>query len=192
MDALDLITNRASVPPRLHEETPLDDAVLEQIFATTVTAPDHGLLRPYRFVTIQGAAREALGEVFAEAVKQRMPDAEPGVVEKDRQKPLRSQTLVAVIACITPDHPKAPEMEQILTAGMAGYNMILAAQAMGFGGIWLTGAPTYDAHVQAALQIGAQEKLLGFVYLGQPKRDFKAPRRPDWRDFFSAWGEAEG
>ena len=191
MDALDLIVNRASVPPRLFEETPLGEAVLEQIFATIVTAPDHGLVRPYRFLTIQGDAREALGDVFAEAVSRRMPDAEPGMIEKDRQKPLRSQTLVAVIACITPDHPKAPEMEQILTAGMAGYNMILAAQAMGYGGIWLTGAPTYDAHVQAALKIGKNETLLGFIYLGQPKRDFKAPRRPDWRDYFSAWGQAE-
>ncbi|MDF1722762.1 MAG: nitroreductase [Minwuia sp.] len=189
MDALDLIVKRASVPPRLHEDSDLDDAALDQIFAATVTAPDHGLVRPYRFITIRGAARNRLGDVFAEAALMRNPDAEPGVIEKDRLKPLRSPVVVAVIACITPDHPKAPPVEQMLTAGMAGYNMVLAAQAIGLGGIWLTGAPTYDAHVQAALGVQASEELLGFVYLGQPKRDFKAPRRPDWRDFVTSWDE---
>lgn len=191
MDALDLIVNRASVPPRLHEATDLDDAALAQILATAVTAPDHGLLRPYRFITIRGEARNRLGDVFAEAARIRNPDAEPGIIEKDRLKPLRSPVVVAVIACITPDHPKAPEVEQVLTAGMAGYNMVLAAQAMGLGGIWLTGAPTYDAHVQSALGVTASEELLGFIYLGQPKRDFKAPRRPDWREFVSTWGDAD-
>lgn len=187
MNALDLMLGRASVPALLHEATEISDAELAQLYQAAMTAPDHGQLRPWRFLTIRGDARARLGDVFAEALLRRTPDAEPGMVEKDRQKPLRSPLLIAVIARLTPDHPKAPEIEQLLAAGMAGYNLILAAQAAGLGAVWLTGAPAYDSHVQAALGLSTGETLLGFVYVGRPKREFRAPRRPDWQHYVSEW-----
>ncbi|MEC9344780.1 MAG: nitroreductase [Pseudomonadota bacterium] len=187
MDALDLMLDRASVPALLHEDTEITDAELAQLFQAAMTAPDHGQLRPWRFIVIRGAARAKLGDVFAEALLRRTPGAEAGLVEKDRQKPQRSPLLIGIVARITPDHPKAPDIEQVLAAGMAGYNIILAAQAAGLGAVWLTGAPAYDSHVQQALGIGRDEKLLGFVYVGRPKRDFRPPRRADWQPFVSEW-----
>ena len=64
MDALDALLNRVSAP-RLCEPAP-DAAQRELLFRAALRAPDHGQLRPWRFLTIEGAAREKLGELFAE------------------------------------------------------------------------------------------------------------------------------
>ena len=65
MDALDALLNRVSVP-RLVEPAP-DAAQRELLFRAAMRAPDHALLRPWRFLTVEGAAREQLGELFAQA-----------------------------------------------------------------------------------------------------------------------------
>lgn len=185
MKPIELVTNRASVGPKLQTDEPVTDDELAELFRAAMTAPDHGKLMPWRFLTIRGEAREKLGDVFAEAALKRGEDQ--AAADIARTKPLRSPVLIAVIAKITPDHPKAPPVEQVLSAGMAGYNMILAAQASGLGAIWLSGPPAYDAHVLGALGVGENEQLLGFVYVGRPKREFAGPRRPDWRQFVSEW-----
>ena len=59
--------------------------------------------------------------------------------------------IVAVIARIEPDHPKIPAQEQLLSAGCVAYNLLLGAQALGFGAQWLTGWAAYDREVAALL-----------------------------------------
>jgi nitroreductase len=188
MTAYDLIASRNSIGPKLQTDDDVTDAELERLYAAAMTAPDHGNLNPFRFLTIRGEARERLGDIFAEAALKRGEDE--AAADNARTKPLRSPVLVAVIATVTPDHPKAPDIEQVLTAGMAGYNIVLAAQAEGLAAIWLSGAPTYDDHVIGSLGVGENEQLLGFVYLGRPKRDVAPKRRADWRDHVSEWAGA--
>ena len=65
MQALDLLLNRVSVG-RLLEPAP-DAAQRELMFRAALRAPDHGQLRPWRFITVDGEARARLGELFAEA-----------------------------------------------------------------------------------------------------------------------------
>ena len=67
MEALDALLNRVSVP-RLVEPAP-SAAQREALFAAALRAPDHGQLRPWRFLTVEGAAREQLGELLVEAVQ---------------------------------------------------------------------------------------------------------------------------
>ncbi|WP_416899580.1 MAG: nitroreductase [Minwuia sp.] len=185
MSAYDLVAKRASIGPKLQTGDDVSDAELEKLYEAAMTAPDHGNLNPFRFTVIRGAAREKLGDVFAEAALKRGEDQ--AAADIARTKPMRSPVLIAVIATVTPDHPKAPPIEQVLTAGMAGYNMVLAAQATGLAAIWLSGPPAYDAHVLASLGVGENEQLLGFVYVGRPKRDVSGPRRADWRKHVSEW-----
>ena len=187
MQALELITGRMSVGPKLQSGEDVTDAELEVLYQAAMTAPDHGNLNPFRFLTIRGEARAKLGDVFAESALLRNPELEEALVEKDRAKPQRSPVLIAVIAKIVPDHPKAPRIEQVLTAGMAGYNMMLAARAGGLAAIWLTGAPSYDAHVLDALGVQSDEEMLGFIYVGRPRREMTSPRRADWRNHVSEW-----
>jgi nitroreductase len=54
--------------------------------------------------------------------------------------------------------------------------VLLAANALGFGSIWLTGANAYDEHVKSELGIDDSEHIVGFIYIGTPTLDF--PPRP--------------
>ena len=137
--------------------------------------PDHGKLTPWRFIRIAGDARHALGERLAALTLARDAGAEPAAVEKDRRRFSHAPLVIALVARVTPNH-KIPEQEQLLSAGCAGMNLLLGAQALGFGAQWLTGWPAYDPEVGAMLGLGEHERTIGFFHIGTPKDG--APERP--------------
>lgn len=184
MDTLDLLLNRVSVT-RLFEPAP-DEAQLDLLFRAALRAPDHGQLRPWRFLVIQGAAREQLGELFVEALRLSEPDCSGEAVQKARKMPLRAPMLVVVIARLQP-HPKVPESEQVLAAACAAHGLLLAAHAQGLGAVWRTGAFAYDEHVAQGLELATDERLLGFIYLGTPEGRLRTPPALEPADFVSRW-----
>ena len=68
MEALETIITRQSVAPAFLAEPAPEGERLERILAAGASAPDHGRLRPWRFLVIRGEARHRLGEVFANAL----------------------------------------------------------------------------------------------------------------------------
>jgi len=187
MDALAALSTRHSIAPPFLTGPGPDAAMLAEILAAGASAPDHGRLRPWRFIVIRGDARERLGEVFAGALMKRQPDAPAEALEQERNRPLRAPVVIAVVARVDPQHPKIPEFEQILSTGAAVENILLAAHAQGFGAKWLTGANAYDDHVKAALGLAGNDRLAGFVHLGTV--DGKPPQVPhaDARDLTVEW-----
>jgi nitroreductase len=187
MDALAALSTRHSIAPPFLTAPGPDEPMLAQILAAGASAPDHGRLRPWRFIVVRGDARERLGEVFAEALVKRQPDASAEALEQERGRPLRAPVVIAVVARVDPQHPKIPEFEQVLSTGAAVENILLAAHAQGFGAKWLTGANAYDDHVKAALGLTGNDRLAGFVHLGTV--DGKPPQVPhaDARELTVEW-----
>ncbi|HSC85466.1 MAG TPA: nitroreductase [Pseudomonas sp.] len=184
MQALDLLLNRVSVG-RLLEPAP-DAAQRELLFRAALRAPDHGQLRPWRFLTVEGAARARLGELFATALAAGNPEVKPEALDKARAMPLRAPLLVVVIARISA-HPKVPEQEQLLAVGCAAQGILLAAHAQGFGAMWRTGELCYDARVRDGLGLEANERIVGFVYLGSVEGERRVPPALEPADFVGAW-----
>jgi len=173
MDAFDALTSRLSAPALQPPEP--DAATLERILSAAANAPDHGKLKPFRFILIRGRARLAFGEVCAAALKRRQPEVDPAELDRERQKALRAPLIVVVAAKVATGH-KIPEIEQILAAGAAAQNLFLATHAAGFGAMWKTGAAAYDADVKQALGLAPEDAIVGFMYLGRPDRAL--PPRP--------------
>ena len=82
------------------------------------------------------------------------------------------------MARLTPGH-KVPEQEQLLSGGALCFQLLLAADAMGFGAQWLTGWPAYDPAVRARLGLGENETLLGFLHLGTAAEAAPERERPE-------------
>lgn len=179
MDALEAIFTRHSIPKMLPD--PVPDELVRQILSAAVQAPNHYHVRPWRFVVISGAARERLGDVFAQALHNRQPDMPPAGLEKERQKPLRAPVLIAVGADL-PDDPRVLQIENICAAAAAVENMLLAARALGLGGMWRTGPAAYDPDVKAFLGLSPEQPLIGFVYIGYPAVEGPFPPRPSYED----------
>ena len=187
MDAIDALTTRSS-PLSLREPAP-DRAALDTMLAAAVRAPDHGRLRPWRFIVIAGDARHKLGDVLAEALRRREPNAAEAVLAKERGKPLRAPLIVVVVACIR-DHPGVPEVEQVVSAGAAAQNILVAAYALGYGAFWRTGKPAYDAHVKSALGLSPTDAIVGFLYLGTPAAPSTPVERGKHGDVTREWNGA--
>ena len=172
MDALEALTTRTS-PLGLTEPAP-DEAALASILRAAARAPDHGKMRPWYFIIVAGPARTAFGKVLAAALHQREPDALEATLDKERNKPLRAP-LIIVVAARLREHRNVPAIEQIIAAGAAAQNILVAAHALGYGGFWRTGAAAYDDTVKTALGLGAQDAIVGFLYLGTPSAAAAAP-----------------
>jgi len=175
MSELDFLLQRRSVPSRLLTAPGPSEGQLRDLLSAALRVPDHGKLEPFRVLRIEGEARHRLGALLAELTIARQPLADAGVIDKERQRFSHAPLVLAVIACITPGH-KVPEQEQLLSAGAVCYNLLLGAQALGFGAQWLTGWAAYDPQVAARLGLLAQERVVGFIHIGSASG--AAPERP--------------
>lgn len=187
MDALELLQNRRSVAADELDEPAPTAADLDAILRAGVAAADHDALRPWRFLIIRGAARASLGGLFARALLARAPDSDEAALAKQRAKPSRAPLVLAVAARIDPDNARVPAIEQILSAGAALNQMQLAANALGYGAIWLTGPNAHDGLVTEALGLDFDDRLVGFLYLGTPRAEPPPKERPDPGRFVTEW-----
>lgn len=184
MEALDALLNRVSVP-RLLEPAPTAEQ-REVLFAAALRAPDHGQLRPYRFLTVEGEARHQLGEVLAQAVQAQGAEVAQAALDKARAMPLRAPLIVVVVARLQ-DHFKVPKSEQLITAGCAAHAIELAAFAQGIGAVWRTGELSYNAHVAKGLGLGEGEEVVAFLYLGTPQNELRTAPAVDSAEFVQVW-----
>jgi len=171
--ALDLLLHRASAL-QFAEPGPTD-AQLQQILAAAVTAADHGRLRPWRFIVFEGSGRERLGDLMAEQVRADKPEAEARDLDKARAKALRAPTVIALICKPTVGH-KVPVAEQQAAVAAAGAHLMLAANALGFGAAWKTGAAARHNAVRTGLGLSEDDTIVGLFYIGSEPHPSPLPR----------------
>lgn len=181
------LDQRLSVPARQLGEPGPDAAQLEQLLRSAVRVPDHGKLVPWRLLLVRDAARARLGEQLAAIHQRRDPDVAPAVIEKNRERFRNAPLVVIVVARIEEDHPKIPPQEQLLSAGCVAFNLLIAAQALGFGAQWLTGWAAYDRDVARLLGLSAGERVIGFVHVGSVREAVPERVRPELADVVSEW-----
>ena len=145
-----------------------------------VTAPDHKKLRPWRFIVTQGNARHDLGRAFLAAAEAQALQEGEALSEKSRQKtynmPLRAPVIITVVTQMQV-HKKVPPFEQMLSAGAAVQNLILALQAQGFSTVWRTGLLCNEPAVKAYFGVGPDDYVTAFVYTGSSPCDMPT-RKP--------------
>ena len=145
-----------------------------------VTAPDHKKLQPWRFIVTQGNARHELGRAFLVAAEAKAAQEGDTLSEKDRQKtynmPLRAPVIITVVTQMQV-HKKVPSFEQMLSAGAAVQNLILALKAQGFSTVWRTGLLCNEPAVKAYFDISADDYVTAFVYTGTSTCDMPT-RKP--------------
>ena len=145
-----------------------------------VTAPDHKKLQPWRFIVTQGNARHELGRAFLAAAEAQAAQEGETLSEKARQKtynmPLRAPVIITVVTQMQ-EHKKVPPFEQMLSAGAAVQNLILALKAQGFSTVWRTGLLCNEPAVKAYFGISADDYVTAFVYTGSSPCDMPT-RKP--------------
>ena len=150
-------------------------AQIETAIECAATAPDHKKLRPWRFIVTQGDARHELGNALVAAAKAKAVQEGETLSEKDIAKtqamPLRAPVIITVVTKIQA-HKKVPPFEQMLSAGAAVQNLILALKAQGFSTVWRTGLLCNEPAVKSYFNVGPDDYVTAFVYTGtSPKNE---------------------
>lgn len=163
-----------------------DAATLALIVEAAAHAPDHGLLRPWRFVLIPPERRADLGDVFAEALRQRDPGCDEEALGTARDKAQRAPCLLVAVLRDEPAAPGIPRHEKLVSLGCAIQNMLVAAQSLGFDSGLASGAAMDVAGMRSLLRLAPHEQAICFVGFGTSAKP-KPPRpRPNAADFLSS------
>ena len=182
--ALEALLSRQSQWP-LADPAP-NDTELNLMFDAALRAPDHGRLRPWRFVVVRDEARDDLGQALVEASLRRQPDAPAEAHEQRRRKAFAAPMIIVVAASISRE-TKVPEVEQLLSVGAASMNLLNAIHILGYGAFWATGADAYDPDIHALFDFEPNERVLGFIFVGTPPESTEITPRPDRGDYVRDW-----
>ncbi len=179
-----LLSRRSVLANNMIEPGPSAEEV-STILRAAHRVPDHGKIGPWRFIIFKGDARAA----FSNVLKARTQEIDPGASEKllkfEAERFLRAPLVIAVIS--SPIEHKVPAWEQVLSAGAACQNMLLASQALGYSAQWLTEWYAYDEKIRSHLKLNDSEKVAGFIYIGTAAEKPKERARPDLSERVSYW-----
>jgi nitroreductase len=177
--ALALLLSRRSASAKRMTGPGPTVAELDTIFEAATRVPDHGKLKPWRFILFEGEARERFGEVLVQCFRNANPDSDDERLRDERERFVRAPIVVAVISRLREGIP-IPVWEQTLSAGACGMTLVLAAHALGYVANWITEWCAYDSCVREKLELAGDERIAGFVYIGKSAVPLEDRPRPDF------------
>ena len=161
-------------------------AEIEEIIRIGTRVPDHGKLAPWRLVLIEGEARAQAGEKLAAIAKANNPALDEASLDVERRQFLPAPLTIGVIFSHRP-LAKAPEIEQLLSAGAVCFNLMHAAFALGYAASWVTRWYAFDTAAQQMLGAKGGERFVGFVHIGTPTTVIEDRDRPDIARLVTRW-----
>lgn len=172
------LLNRASAPIQdLRGPGPGEEDIATML-KVAARVPDHGRLAPWRFILYRGEARHRVGEQLAALAEMR----EGALTEGRRQQELtrfsRAPLVVGVVSS-PKENPKIPQWEMFLSGGAAAMNLLIAANALGYGANWITNWYSETEEGRAILGLAPHERVVGFVHIGNYEGTPPERPRPD-------------
>lgn len=175
-----LKTRRSPNIPDLGGPAP-SEADIDSMLTAAARVPDHGKLVPWRFIVLSREKRAAMDETMTACFRKDHPQATPDQIEKERSRFLNSPLIVMVVSRAAP-HAKIPEWEQVLSAGAACMNLVVAAHSLGYAANWVTGWVAFDNGPRELLGVAANEKVAGVIHIGTPPGPREDRERPNLVD----------
>jgi nitroreductase len=162
--------------PRVEERPPSREEI-EELLELAVRAPNHFATEPWRFYVLAGDERERLARAIAdEAIESGTDETR---ARGDASKKVARAPVIVVFTSAVSDDPKVIEQEEIVAVAMAMQNFLLGAYATGLGAMLRTGTTAYHPAIAKHLELAANERVVGMVYLGYPAGEREpTPRAP--------------
>ncbi len=139
---------------------------ISEILDAAGAAPDHGLTTPWHFYLLSDQKRAELGEVFANNLISRDPNASHEEVNEARGKAFRAPLLILATARLFNDENRIPTQEKMISAGCAIQNILLTAQSLGFGAGLSSGKALYSKELKNLFNLKDKEEPLCFITIG--------------------------
>ena len=187
---IDFLLTRNSAPIHELKEPAPSDAQIATLIRIASRVPDHGRMEPWRFILYRGEAREKVGRMLAELAEKREGPLSDVRREKELTRFSRAPLVVGVVSAPR-QNPKIPDWEMQLSGGASAMNLVIAANAVGYGANWITNWYAYDEEGRRLLGLAPHERVIGFVHIGTFDGMVSERRRPDtsklYADYSGPW-----
>ncbi len=178
---IEAIASRRTVK-RMDADRAPSRADVEAVIEAATWAPNHHMTEPWRFVVLEDGARMRLGQALAAALA--ASSAEPILEErlrKEREKPLSSPVIIALIG-VPGRGENIVAQEEVVAAGAALQNMLLAAHSLGLATSVRTGAHSYSEGIRTFFEMSEGESLIAMVHVGYGYGAVPPGRRTPFRE----------
>jgi len=183
MNTLDAIAARRSI--RRFKDTPLSDGALQTILNAAVQAPSGNNRQPWRFVVVREDKRADMVRVMRDGMAARIARGDD-IGSSERTATAMEQASVTIFVFnpegTHPDSARSPQQTRrdvfdIQSIGAAIQNMLLAAQDIGIGSLWI--GHVYNAYEELCDWLGEDGQMMAAVSFGHPDESPDArPRKP--------------
>lgn len=182
MNTLEAIGTRRSI--RKFTDEPLPDEIVRQILTAGTLAPSGKNRQPWRFHVVTGEKREEMIRVMREGIEN-MKASGQDIGSAEGSARVMAQAPVTVFV-FNPQglHPwlarsidqMFEDLVNIQSIGAAIQNMLLAAQDLGVGSLWI--CDVFYAYDELRRWLGEEGEMIAAVSLGYPDESPQArPRR---------------
>jgi len=183
VNTLDAIAARRSI--RKFKDAALPDEMIEAVLAAAVQAPSGKNRQPWRFVIVKGEKRREMARLMREGIaKAKGRGEDPGSSEGSAA--IMEEAPVTVFVFNTDGtHPWLAhsigqmfvDAVNVQSVGAAIQNMLLAAQEMSIGSLWI--CDIFYAYEELRNWLGEECQMVAAVSLGYPDENPEArPRKP--------------
>tara|TARA_X000001036_G_C20672180_1_gene802879 strand:- start:1981 stop:2538 length:558 start_codon:yes stop_codon:yes gene_type:complete len=184
MKVIDNILSRNSIS-KLGKPHPTSEE-MELVYKSALRAPDHAWLRPSQFIEISGNGLDKLSEIFEKYAKENIENVNPEKMEKYKNAPYRAPMVIVLISNMK-EHPKVPNIEQMLSTAAAAQNILLSLHALNYGAIWRTGIFALNDKIHEYFNLNKNQQILGYLYVGKPTMEPKRIPEIDIEEFVTRW-----
>ena len=184
METLEAIQTRNSVP-LLTDPAPTSEEMSE-VYKGALRAPAHARLRPWKFIEVRGDSRDKLAKIFIDTATALNSDLSENEISKLQKAPHRAPMIIILAANIK-EHPKVPEIEQIISLGAAAQNILLGIHEIGYSAVWRTGNMAFNPEITKFLGLEENFKIIGYLYVGTSTGKEKPIPELDIKDFLEVW-----
>jgi nitroreductase len=181
----ELITSRQSILPKRLVEPGPSAAQVDAMLRAAAAAPDHGAIRPWRFIIVPTDKRALLADVFAAALLARDGQASADQLEMAREKAYRAPFLMLVVARLSGDDSDIAPLERMVSVGCAVQNMLLTAHSAGLGSSLTSGKALQSDSLRGLFGLRPGEEAICFLNVGTVARRKSRRCHPDPASFVS-------
>ncbi len=183
MDVRQAITQRRSI--RHFSDRPVGREAIEHLLEAATLAPSGKNRQPWRFVVMEGAARNRLADELSRAAERLQGQGRPTGSAINTARAMREAPVTILI--FNPEWTPEAEQEYYTdqwalvdtqSTGAAIQNMLLVAESLGLGTLWI--CDTIFASDAIAEWLGTKEQLIAAVSVGYATESPAARPRKAW------------
>ena len=184
-ELLNFLTERVSYHVHELAQPAPNHAQLHQILRAAMATPDHGNLTPWHFIVIEQEQIRQFIDYLRTAWLASDEQVEPQQAKRLANYLEQAPCMVLVSAEIQ-KHQSVSNQDQLFSAVASCQNILLAADATGFGGIWYSTDAVELPNVRHILGLEEKHQPVGFLVLGTPTSK-RSKKRKSPQQFTYQW-----